>query len=222
MATSLNQLPSLNEKLKEVSHEIGKQIPQESQQLLAGFIEDLRESGVAEQALNKGDRIRHFELPNAVGTVVSSMDLLARGPLVISFYRGAWCPYCNMHLQMLQMAIDEIHDRGAQLVAISPQTPDNSMTIQERHNLEFEVLSDHGNKVARDFGLVFSLSEPVKEFFKVAGFNLPEYNGDDRWELPIPATYVVDQEGIVVSHIDPDWSRRMEPRDILEALDSLR
>jgi peroxiredoxin len=222
MATQLNHLPSLNAKLDEVSREIGSQIPAESKQLLSDFIEELRESGMVENALNKGDRIRHFELPNAVGSLVSSMDLLAKGPLVISFYRGAWCPYCNMHLQMLQMALPEIHDRGAQLVAISPQTPDNSLTLAERHELEFEVLSDQGNEVARDFGLVFSLSEPVKEFFRVAGFDLPEYNGDERWELPIPATYVVDQDGIVVSHIDPDWSRRMEPREIVEALDELR
>jgi peroxiredoxin len=218
MALRLDEIPSLNAQLEEVTRQIAAQVPLEALTMLGDFMKDLKESGIVESAVSIGSTIPHFELPNATGQFVSSIEMLARGPMVIAFYRGAWCPYCNLELQSLQMIVPEIHDRGAELVAISPQTPDNSLSLQEKHGLEYQVLSDAGNAVARKFGLVYSLSGPMKEFFSVAGFDLPSFNGDQSWELPIPATYVVDQEGIVVAHIDPDWTRRMEPRQILESL----
>ncbi|MFH2112899.1 MAG: peroxiredoxin-like family protein [Spirochaetota bacterium] len=221
MSLRIDEIPSLNAQLEEVTRQMASQVPPEALQMLGEFMKDLKESGMVADAVSIGSAIPHFELPNATGEYVSSMELLAKGPMVIAFYRGAWCPYCNLELQNLQMILPEIHDRGAELVAISPQTPDNSLSLQEKHGLEFQVLSDAGNAVARKFGLVYSLSEPMKQFFSVVGFDLPGFNGDQSWELPIPATYVVDQEGIVIAHIDTDWTRRMEPRQILDALRDL-
>lgn len=221
MTTDIQNLPSLNSRLDEVTRTMARQMPSEAAALLESFIGDLKERGMVQRSIEKGERVPHFELPNAVGTVISSHHLLARGPLVISFYRGAWCPYCNLELQALNTILPVIRDYGASLVAISPQTPDNSLSLKEKHELDFEVLSDVGNDVARRFGLVFSLSEPMKEFFSVSGVHLPDFNGDESWEIPIPATYVVDQDGVVVAHVDPDWRHRMEPREIIDALKQL-
>lgn len=221
MSLRIDEIPSLNAQLEEVTRQMAAQLPPETLQMLDAFVKELKESGIVESAVSIGSTIPHFELPNVFGHYVSSIEMLAKGPMVLAFYRGAWCPYCNLELQSLQMILPEIHDYGAELVAISPQTPDNSLSLQEKHGLEYEVLSDVGNTVARKFGLVYSLSEPMKEFFSVVGIDLPSFNGDQSWELPIPATYVIDQSGVVVAHIDPDWSHRMEPREILEALRSL-
>lgn len=194
-------------------------IPEDILNLLMGKIKKLKETGIENSALKKGDKIPSFTLKNAVGKEVSSDDLLNKGRLVISFYRGAWCPYCNLELHALQNSHDEIKSLGAQLVSISPNIPDSSLSSVEKHSLKFEVLSDTGNKTANEFGLVFKLDAEIQEAYGVFGIDVPAHNDDDSWELPVPATYVVDKDGTIIdAFVSADYTKRMEPSDIINSL----
>ena len=194
-------------------------VPDEVLQTLLGETEKLVATGIAERALGVGDNFPDAELIDAHGNKVSINELLKSGPTIINFYRGEWCPYCNLEINAFQRALPEIRAKDAQMIAISPQTPDKSLTLEEKHSLEFPVLSDVGNKLARDLGLVFDLSDALKVAYTNFGFPLPAYNGDDSWTLPIPATYVVDQSGLITyAFIDADYSQRTEPQEVLATL----
>lgn len=197
------------------------QLPPIALALFDKLIRDLKEQGLEENTVKVGDEIPAFTLPDALGKPVASGELLTRGPLVIVFYRGAWCPYCNLELKALQDNLSEIQSLGAQLVAISPMTPDNSLSLADKHNLGFPVLSDGGLKVADEFGLVYSLPLELRGFFQKAGIDLTQYNGDGSWKLPMPATYVTDHDGIVVSRVNADWRERLDPLEIIAALQKL-
>ncbi|MDQ6960345.1 MAG: peroxiredoxin-like family protein [Mariprofundaceae bacterium] len=146
-------------------------------------------------------------------------DALEQGAVGLSFYRGGWCPYCNLELQALQQALPEIQSLGAQLVAVSPETPDNSLSTAEKHSLAFTVLSDQGNRVAKDFGIVFTLPEALRPVYAQFGIDLPAWNGDDSFELPMPATYVIGRNGIILDgFVNTDYTQRMEPERILDIL----
>ena len=143
--------------------------------------------------------------------------------MVLNFYRGGWCPFCNLELQTLQARLPEIKALGATLVGISPETPDNSLTAIEKHQLEFEVLSDVGNKTARKFGLLFTVYEEMRPLYLKWGLDVPASNGDDSWELPVPATYVIDRNAVVhAAHVDKDYTKRMEPDEVIAALQELQ
>lgn len=173
-------------------------------------------------AIDVDDRAPAFALLNARGRMVRLADLLQQGPVVLVFYRGVWCPYCNMQLRALQEILPEIRAHGASLVAISPQTPDNSLTMAERHGLSFEVLSDVNSYVAADYGIMFSLTPEDRAFFLAAGNDLTKLNGHDSWVLPAPAVFVVDSTRRVRhAHVDGDFTRRMEPAALLAALEDL-
>ena len=145
--------------------------------------------------MKQGDTIPAFTLSDATGKQVSSDQILESGPVVISFYRGGWCPYCNLELWALQKALPEIKANNASLLAISPESPDHSLTTQEQYALKFPVLSDHKNQVAKKFGLVFELGSELVSLYKDKfEFDLVTINGTKNVELPIPATYVVDRE----------------------------
>jgi len=183
---------------------------------------ELIDSGIDGKALGDGDKAPTFALPNATGKTIDLANLLKDGPVVISFYRGAWCPYCNLEVGALQAKLPEIEAAGAKLIAISPELPDNSLEFQEKNELTFEVLSDQGNKVARQFGLVFTLHDDLKPIYTKFGFDLSEKNGDDSWELPLPATYVIAQDGTIAkSFVSADYTARMEPEDVVAALKRL-
>jgi len=183
----------------------------------------LAATGLPQRALRSGQTMPDFELPDATGKIVRSADLRARGPLVISFYRGHWCPYCNLELRALQQHLPEIARRSATLVAISPQTPDQSLTTREKHELAFPVLSDQGNRVARQFGLVFTLDDVIKPVLSGFGVDLSAYNGDRSDELPVPATYVVAKSGVVIdASVDVDFRNRIAPETVLAWLDRAR
>ena len=180
---------------------------------------ELIASGAAERALKAGDKIPRFTLDDPDGNKVSSIDLLGRGPLVISFYRGVWCPYCNMELQALQQALPEFQALGASLVAISPQNPVNSRKSLRQNSLDFPILSDSHNDVAAAFGLRFEMQDYLVELYKSLKNDLPAFNGDPSWTLPMPARYVVGQDGtILYAEVNPDYTRRPEPEDMLPAL----
>lgn len=176
----------------------------------------------ARRALKKGDVAPDFVLPNSQGDDVALHALLNKGSVVIAFYRGAWCPYCNRELRALQNNLEDIQKKGATLVAISPQKPDFSLSTAERRNLTFEVLSDVGNKVARKFKLTYKMPVVERVFFHATGHrSLEKYNGDDSYELPLPATYVVDQSGVIVyAFVDHNFRKRMQAKELLRILDS--
>jgi peroxiredoxin len=213
---------SLKHEIEIMQQELLPQIPKEVLETLLATTEKLVQSGIADKSFKKGDKAPSFTLPSATGKSVNSSELLKDGPLVVSFYRGGWCPYCNVEFHALQQAFPEMKELGAKLVAISPQTPDNSLSTYEKHALTFEVLSDVGNRVARDFGLVFALAEEVRPIYKEFSFDIPAYNGDDSFEIPIPATYVIAPDGMIVySFVDADYSHRAEPTDIIKVLKEL-
>lgn len=182
-------------------------------------ITDLISSGIAEKSLKEGDSAPDFALPNATGGTVRLADLRAKGPVVISFYRGGWCPYCNLELKALQQRLPEIAELGASLVAVSPETPDHSLTTAEKHALGFDVLSDEGNAVARRFGLVFEIDDDIKPIYENFGIDLERQNGDGSWQLPIPATYVIDADGSVrKAYANADYTDRLDPADVVATL----
>ncbi|MGV1793585.1 peroxiredoxin-like family protein [Rhizobium sp. A37_96] len=182
---------------------------------------ELIASGAAQRALKAGDSLPVFTLFDPDGNIVSSADLLARGPLVISFYRGVWCPYCNMELQALQEALPQFEELGAKLVAISPQNSVNSRKSLRQNNLTFPILSDPHNDIAAAFGLRFEMPNYLVELYKSLKNDLPSFNGDASWTLPMPARYVVGQDGVILyAEVNPDYTRRPEPEDMLPALRS--
>jgi peroxiredoxin len=185
-------------------------------------VEAIRVAGIAEGVLAVGEAAPRFTLPDATGHPVALADLLASGPVVVCFYRGGWCPYCSLELRAYQALLPEITAFGASLVAISPQTPDASMSTAEKEELAFPVLSDVGNAVARQFRLVHQVAPDVAELYAKGGHDLVTSNaiGDgDAVELPLPATYVLDGDGTVVyAFASPDYVERAEPADVLAAL----
>lgn len=184
----------------------------------------LAASNLVSRALNIGDTVPDFILPDAHGEPIRLRGLLNRGPVVIIFYRGGWCPYCNLHLRGFQRRLQEFRDLGAQVVAISPQLPDNSLSTQEKDDLAFPVLSDVGNKVARQFGIVFELNDKLLELYRQFGHALEDFNGPDgKRELPVPATFLVDGNGTIrLAHVDVDYTQRIDPDDVIRALMALR
>jgi peroxiredoxin len=184
---------------------------------------DLIASGQAERALKAGDKAPAFTLNDPDRQPVSSTELLAKGPLVISFYRGVWCPYCNMELQALEEALPEFVAQGASLVAISPQNAVNSRKSVRQNKLSFPILSDTNNDVAAAFGLRFALPDYLVELYKNLKNDLPAFNNDPGWTLPMPARYVIAQDGtILYSEVNPDYTHRPEPSDMLPALRQTR
>jgi peroxiredoxin len=170
-----------------------------------------------------GDVAPGFDLPNARGERVALAGLLARGPVVLSFYRGGWCPYCNIELKGLQQRLDEIQDAGGTLVAVSPELPDVSQDTIARNGLRFEVLSDLGNRVASEYGLDFVLDAELRPIYKAWGADVAARNGDESYRLPMPATFVIDANGTIAeSFVDVDYTRRLEPDRIIAVLRELR
>jgi len=176
----------------------------------------------AQRARKAGDIAPELTLNDSDGKPVSSRELLARGPLVVSFYRGVWCPYCNMELQALQAALPDIAARGASLVAISPQTAANSRKSQRDNKLGFPILSDTKSEVADAFGIRFALQEDLIELYKSFKNDLPAFNDDPSWVLPMPARFVIGSDGIIAyAEVNPDYTQRPDPSELLPVLDRL-
>ena len=174
---------------------------------------------VAGKALRRGQVSPRFALPSATGAIVSLEERLAYGPNIVTFYRGGWCPYCNIALRALQSRLPEIKSLGGSLIAISPEVPDQSLSTTEKLALEFDVLSDADNSVARLFGLVYRISDAARERLQAFGRDLVAPNGTDSWELPITATYVINQEGLIVfDHVDADYRERLDPATVVNAV----
>ena len=180
---------------------------------------ELKASGQAERATKAGDQAPAFRLEDSDGNVVSSSELLETGPLIVSFYRGVWCPYCNIELQALQNALPKYKELGASIVAISPQTRPNSRRAARENGLIFPILSDAGGEVGAAFGLRFKLPGYLVELYKKARIDLPSFNDDPEWTLPMPARYVIGRSGIILyADVNADYTCRPEPEELLPAL----
>jgi peroxiredoxin len=199
---------------------VNEQVPLEIGARVDTALADVAASGAA-RGLTVGDRAPLFTLPDARGRDVSLAERLAAGPVVLQFYRGEWCPYCNVHLRALQAALPEIRNRGASLIAISPQSPDHAVSLTEQAELEFDVLSNVDQHVMRDYRVQFTVADELKRVHLDIGVDLGDQNADGSWTLPVPATFVINAQGrIVAAGVEIDYRKRMEPAAILEALDS--
>ena len=213
---------SLKAECEAVINKFISDLPEETMASLTGFIGRLVESGFADKAINVGDKAPDFSLPDVHGKQTRLSDLLKEGPVVINFYRGGWCPFCSLELKGYQDLLADIKAAGGNLVGISPETPDSSLSTAEKFAIEFKVLSDSGNKAASDYGLVFKLEPAIRQIYTSFEFELPKINGDDSWTLPIPATYVIDTDGTVAwADVNANYIERAEPSDVLQVLKEL-
>ncbi len=182
----------------------------------------LRDTGIASSALQCGAQAPDLTLPDALGRPFRLAEAWQRGPLVLIFYRGGWCPYCNLELRAWQRELATLQLLGAQLVAVSPQTPDHWLTTAEKNELAFPVLSDSSLAAATTFGLAFEMPPKLIDLYGRAGNDLSVVNGNGRWVLPVPATYVIDRQGrIAFAHVEADYRERAEPRQVLAAVAAL-
>jgi peroxiredoxin len=210
---------SLREQFAERKELISKYVPPEIQAIHARSIAELKQGRISDRVLAIGDKAPAFELTDHNEKRVSSADLLSKGRLVICFFRGRWCPFCVGQLEAMNVILPQIEASGASLVAISPQTVQQSFFMADQHRLKFPLLSDAGNKVARQFGISYRVPDYQQAVYKRVFINLPFTNGEASWELPVPATYILDHDGTIVfaSH-NADYTERPEPSDILQKL----
>ena len=205
--------------LNDMAEKSKKRTPPELIETSRKSNEELINSGILKRALNVGATMPSFALADAHGKTQTSTDLLAKGPIVIVFYRGAWCPYCNLYLRSMQKYLPEIEAKGASLVAISGESPDNSLSVEQKDGLKFTVLSDHNLTVARKFGIVYEMPKMLDEAYATRGLDVKKYYKTEKAELPLSATYVVGRDGkITYAFLDVDYTHRAEPADVLAAL----
>jgi peroxiredoxin len=211
---------SLKEQLGEYRAGWYKRVPPERQAIMQRHIEQLRTGAIARTTLKVGERAPAIVLKNAKGETVDVANLLKKGPVIVTFYRGGWCPYCNLELRAYQEVLPEIVAAGAALVAISPEKPDETLSTAEKNALAFEVLSDVGQNVGRAFGLVYEFTEELKTAYQGFKLDIPAHNGSPgEWALPVSATYVIDRNGtIIYAYTDLDYRDRADPRDVLKVL----
>ncbi|MGN9763325.1 peroxiredoxin-like family protein [Streptomyces sp. SD31] len=215
-------MTTLNAELRTFYEARQQQIPAEIREIMQRAGQELADSGQSDLALTVGDKAPRFSLPSATGQTLALDDLLTDGPVVLTFYRGAWCPYCNIALRSLQQHHEGITARGARLVAVSPQIPDESLTLSEKHGLAFDVLSDIGSDTAKQYGLAFDLPDDLAAVYDKLGFDLQRVNDGHPRTLPLPATYVIDRDGVIRwAFVNTDYTTRAEPADILHTLDAL-
>ena len=210
---------SLKQELAEYRAGWFKRVPAERQAIMERHIAQLRD-GLAKTTLKVGDRAPSIVLSNAKGETVDVSALLKKGPVIVAFYRGGWCPFCNLELRAFQRLLPDIEAAGASVVAISPEKPDDSLSTAEKNALTFEVLSDVGQKVGRAFRLVYEFSDELKSAYNGFGLDIPAKNGTaGKWALPISATYIIDRDGVIVyAYTDADYRDRADPTDILAFL----
>jgi peroxiredoxin len=218
-STSGNDTRLLREILAERKEKIAEHVPAATLECHARVIAGLKAQGLVDKSLAVGERAPEFSLPDHNGNMVSLAELLRRGRLVLCFYRGRWDPFCCGQMEAMNRIVAEIEEAGASLVAISPQTVKQSFFMADQHRLRFPLLSDARNVVARRFGLVYRVPDEQQAIYRRAFINLPFINGDESWELAIPATYVLERDGTVLfASANEDYTERPEPAEILERL----
>jgi peroxiredoxin len=216
-----NDIRPLREIFAERKALIAKYVPPDTQAIHTRAIAELKQSGITDRVLAAGSKASAFELKDYNGRSISSADLLTKARLVICFIRGRWCPFCVGQLEAMNLILPEIKEVGASLIAISPQTVQQSFFMVDQHKLRFPLLSDPNNLVARQFGLAYRVPEYQQAIYQRAMVNLPFANGDDSWQLPVPATFILDPDHTVLyASANPDYTERPEPAEILQALTS--
>ncbi|SAL34647.1 AhpC/TSA family protein [Caballeronia cordobensis] len=205
------------------SHFESKVAPPEVVEIFHRTTAELIASGQAERSLKAGDIAPTFTLATAEGELVSSTDMLERGPLVVTFYRGAWCPYCNLDLQAIEEVAADIRSLGATLVSVSMQTAVNSLKSQRQNKLSYPILVDEGGKTADAFGIRFRLQDELIDAYKGFKVDLPDINGEPSWTLPMPARYVIAPDGtIAYAEVSPDYTQRPDPSELVAVLRRLK
>lgn len=221
-SNSISDLRSLREQFAERKDLIAKYVPPDVQAVHARTVAALKQQGLAAKTLGVGAKAPSFELPDHNGKLVSVATLLSKGRLVICFIRGRWCPFCVGQMEAMNSIAAQIEATGASLVAISPQTEKQAYFMHDQHKLAFPLLGDAHNEVARQFGLVYRVPEEQQAIYRRTFVNLPFVNGDDSWELPIPATYVIDRDStILFTAANEDYTERPEPLKVLSALKAI-
>lgn len=212
------------ESLAGVENHVRTNVPKNISDIIFTAVDDLKATFDTSKVIKPGTTFPAFTLSNAVGNDVSLASLLAAADkgVLITFYRGEWCPYCNIALSFLQKHFDAFAAKGVTVVAISPELPNTSLTTVEKNELKYEVLSDKGNVVARQLGIVWRQFESLGEVSKALGVDQVTRNGDDSAELPVPTNILIDKAGVVKNvHADPDWAKRLEPNTMLQWADAL-
>lgn len=212
-------METLKTQIENFNIELSKQLPPEIFEAFGKSVEDLKTKNIEENSIKEGAIFPSFSLPNAKNQEISSSEILKSGKMIVAFYRGDWCPYCNLELAALQKALPEIKKKNVTLVAISPQSPDNSLTTLEKHNLEFEVLTDDNNVLASKIGISFKLQDFIVPVYESIGIDVPKHNGNNENTLPVPAVYVIDQNGVVLSKfIDTNYVNRVDIEELINQL----
>ncbi len=210
---------TLTEQLAAHARQSASRHPEEAKSIMKNAIKELENANLAKRAYKKGQELPPIALPNAKGDIVNIQEVLKNNKVVIAFYRGGWCPYCNLELKALQEKLPEIEAKGAKLIAITPETPDQSLTTTEKNELSFDILTDANNEVARTLGLAFKLPSELVNLYETFGIDLNKSQGVASNELPIAATYIVNQNGtIAYDFIEEDYKLRAEPSEIVAAL----
>ncbi len=213
---------NLSKQIEELINSSKQRIPEEIQGIFDKAIKELDQSGTV-TGIKAGDKAPDFTLENHLGDKVELYSVLKEGPVVLTFYRGAWCPYCNLQLKAYQNILPKIEALGAKLIAINPQRSDDSLSIIEKHQLSFPVLSDVELIVSTKYNIVYELPMYLQTAYKSLGLDLEKLNGDGSWRLPMAATFIIDQQGLICySFIDADYKKRMEPVDIISILELLK
>ncbi|MDT8287421.1 MAG: redoxin domain-containing protein, partial [Elusimicrobiales bacterium] len=210
---------TLTRKLKLMKTASSGRMSPEKKKIMDEAAEELRTSQLAKKALKVGRLMPDFSLPDSTGRTVRLKDLLKDGPVILAFYRGSWCPYCNAQLASYQEHLGAFKAKGARLVGVTPEKPDLTALMRDGKKLGFTILSDADNKLAKKLGLVFGVPAELKKLYLQFGIDLEKSQGNPDWELPVPATYVVAKDGrIIYAFVDPDYTHRADPEDILKAL----
>lgn len=217
--STLTAPASIQQELAATAQHLASVLPAAASQTIDAGIAAVHAAGLAQRSLQVGQPAPLFTLPDAAGQPVALADLLARGPVVLVFYRGNWCPYCNVQLRAYSQTLADFQALNATLVAISPQTPDLTSLTADEKELRFPVLSDQGNVVARQYGLAYSVGDAVYQTLHGVGIDLAAYNGDDSGELPLTGTFVIAPSGTVAwAATDANFKQRPDPADLLAAL----
>ncbi|WP_426474180.1 peroxiredoxin-like family protein [Chryseobacterium balustinum] len=208
-------MKNLKQEIEELNENLAKQLPTEVLEVLGKSIQDLKTENIEENSIAPGDTFPDFSLPNTNNEIVKLKGLLQNGKVIVAFFRGIWCPYCNLELKALQASLKQITDRKAILVAISPQTLDYSEKLKDNHILDFELLTDKNNALAKQVGISFRLQDYVTLTYGNLGIELSEYNENDNNDLPVPAIFVIDTNG---KFVDTNYMNRINIKELIEQL----
>ncbi|NQZ33212.1 MAG: AhpC/TSA family protein [Oceanospirillaceae bacterium] len=214
---------SLQDNIVDYKAGFSQKAPANVQELMKLATKNLADSGIVDKAPKVTEKLPTFSLPNQNGDLVNLSDLLTKGPVVVTFYRGGWCPYCNMELSAYQEELANITAENATLVAITPELPDSSLSTTEKNALKFEVLTDVNSQYAASLGIVFSLPEELRSIYLSFGIEVEKHNGAGQFDLPLAATFVIAQDGTIASaFVEADYTARKDPTEVVAELKKLK